>query len=208
LQHMQREISLCFQMCFDMCLNSTLQARCTDAVMDDDADLHQDLVIEAADRGAGADEFRQSIELTLEIRAKYEKRLARCRRAWEATQDPLAFAEALTWAFHYRQPIEPWIEEAGVRLAARIRSDAQDERLREDMRHFERWEIVRDLHKQGLSWKKATAEAVKILAQLRRAVDGETVWKSYKRVNNDLRNGRAARYFYLKADARYDSQLG
>jgi hypothetical protein len=154
--------------------------------------------------------LRRPFLLPREIRVSYERHLAACRRAWEATQDPLAVAEAITWAHHFRQPIEIWIEEAAVRALVRVRSKASHRKHRENMLHFERWRTVRDLVESGQceSVEEAVGETVTILEQLGRVVDEETVKRFYKKVRRDMLAQRGDRYFYLKADARYGSHLG
>jgi len=143
---------------------------------------------------------RELLHLPPAIRARYDERLMLCRRAWETTGDPLAIAEALTWTYHYRQPIAEWLEGAAVQALAKLRTKKHAERYRDDMSHFDRYTCVRDAHDGGMTWEEATEWAAKQLG-----VDSETVWKSYKRVKRQFNNHQPSRFRYwtLKADPRY-----
>jgi hypothetical protein len=159
--------------------------------------LRKPLVLSAALRVRYANRAER-----LAIRTKYAERLACCRKAWEATQDPAALAEAITWTFHYRQPIEPWIEEAVVQVLIQVRSPKVAKRHHENIEHFWRWHCVRDAHAQGMTFDEAKAATVDILAKLGRHVETGTIWGSYKKVQKDMRERRNGRYWNLK-DKRY-----
>jgi hypothetical protein len=121
---------------------------------------------------------------------------------WQTTADPRAIAEAQTWTFHYRAPIEPWLEEAVVQLAVQALSAEQIKKHRENMQHFERGSYVWDLHKGGLTWAQAKAATVAAIERSGRYVTAGTVWESYKKVLKDLRRGRNSVYRYFN-DIRY-----
>jgi hypothetical protein len=153
----------------------------------------------ASENSVTATKLRQALELLPSIRTRYEERLAHCRRAWDAAQDPLAVAEAITWTYHYHQPIEPWIEEAAVRALVKVRSKAEAKRYRNSMNDLDRYTFVRDAVAGGMTWEQAKQAAAEQLG-----VDTETVWKSYKRVRRQFRErqNRRFRYWTLK-DVRY-----
>lgn len=140
----------------------------------------------------------------LKIRATYAEKLEQCRRVWEATQDPAALDEAIKWTFHFRQPLEPWIEEAMSQVLMQVRSSKVAKRHRENFTHLQRYTCVRDLHARGLTWDEAKEAAVNVLAEQGHYIDTDTVWRSYKRVRKDMRERRTSRYryWYLK-DTRY-----
>lgn len=162
--------------------------------------------------------FRLPFDLPSPVRASYEKRMAHCRRIWEAIHDPLAVAEAITLAHHFRQPIEPWLEAAAVQELAGMRSEARIDRHRLDMKHFHRWRFLRDLkgdyvttvdgrtrwvQKRKPSWNRARE-----LVAERLDISTESVERSYNIVQDDIEAGRGDKYFILK-DRRYrDQELG
>jgi hypothetical protein len=143
--------------------------------------------------------LRRPFLLPPAIRACYEEQLAHCQRVWETTQDPLAVAEAITWTHHYRQPIEPWVEEAAVRALARVRSKAQTRRHRDNMRDFDRYCFIRDAVDGGMTWDRAKKAASKKFR-----VDIETVWSSYKRIKRQFRERQTNRFrYWVLKDIRY-----
>jgi hypothetical protein len=159
---------------------------------------------QATEPASGADgsadaEPRQYLDLPPLIRTKYEQRLAHCRRAWEVTQDPLAVSQATSWTFHYRQPIEPWLEEAVVALAVKVRTPAQAKRHRDGIEDVDRYIFVRDAVASGMTWEDAKQAAAEQLG-----VSDEAIAKSYKRVKRRFRELHPSRYQYLTlADVRY-----
>ena len=146
--------------------------------------------------------FRLPLDLPPEIRIRYEQRLEGCRKTWEETGDPFAAAEALTWAFHYRQAVEPWIEQAMVQMSIQVRRDVQAERHRDSMNDIERYTYFRDIKKAGVKGGilQATAD--------RFCVDVEAVRKSSKRVRDNYKDPKhtTGRYRYRNLkDVRYRS---
>jgi hypothetical protein len=160
---------------------------------------------------------RQSLHLPPSIRARYEERLALCQRAWETTGDPLAVAEAITWAHHYRQPTEEWLEAAAVQALIKVRSKAQAKRYRDGMIGLDRYTFIRDVVAGGFrqeipedggkvrvlsipaTWEQAIQAAAEHFG-----VDEETVWKSYKKVKRQFRERRTSRFrYWTLKDVRY-----
>jgi hypothetical protein len=140
------------------------------------------------------------------VRAHFYERLEWNRRAWEETHDPLAVAEAITWTYHFRLPIEEWLEEAVVQVAIRTRSPERAKKHRADMANLQCYTMVRDFQKHdGLTWDEAKAQAVKCLAHLGRHLTKDGVWKAYQKVKRQLRAGHGGRYWNLK-DIRYRDQ--
>jgi len=155
--------------------------------------------------------------LHLPIRTRHEERLAHLRRVWETTGDPLAVAEAITLTHHYRQPIEPWIEEAAIRALVKVRSKAQAKRYRDGMIDLDRYTFIRDGVDGGFRQEipedggkvrvlsiPATWEQAKQAAAEHFGIDEETVWKSYKRIRRQFRERQTSRFrYWTLKDARY-----
>jgi hypothetical protein len=142
---------------------------------------------------------REPLHLPPVIRTRYEERLALCRRAWETTGDPLAVAEAITWAHHYRQPTEEWLEAAAIQALIKVRSKAQAKRYRYAMIDLDRYTFIRDAVAGGMKWEPAKEAAAEQLG-----ADIETVWKSYKRVKRRFRERLPSRFRYWRLkDFRY-----
>ena len=191
--HMSRQIPLCFQVPFGVTNKRTRHGRNM--------------------------EERSFVELPPPIRAGYERKLAACRLAWEATGDPLAIAEALTLTTLYCQLNEPWLEEAAIQALVRTRSSARAKQHRIDMKHFRRWRFLRDLKGHYVedpaghmrwkwnppgkpSWEKARELVAKELAKCGDNVEPDNVQASYEIVQDDMRAGCGDKYFFLK-DKRY-----
>lgn len=162
---------------------------------------------------------RDLVELPPEIRAGFERKLEACRRAWEATKDPLAVAEAISLTHWYRQDIVPWLEEAAVQALVRSRSKARAKQHRIDMKHFMRWRFLKDLKGRYVkdseehthwqrnapgkpSWKRAREVVAEELAKCGDHVEPDTVQDSYEMVEDDMKAGHGGKYFLLK-DKRY-----
>ena len=143
--------------------------------------------------------FRLPLSLPPEIRSRYEERLAACRRVWGVTGDPLAVAEAVTWTHHYRQPIEPWIEEAVVQALVQVRSKEQANEHCTAARELERYFHIKDATAGGMTWEDAKQSAAGALN-----CSEVTALKSYCDVKRQLDDHEDSRFHYwtLK-DIRY-----
>ena len=133
--------------------------------------------------------------------------MSSCKAAW-GEGEPLAVAEAETWAFLYRQPIPAWLERAVFDLAIGRRSKSQAKRLRNAAIQMARYSTVRDL-KVGIPglydpitaetpWERIYAMASEGLAGSRAAGSADTMKKAYQNVRRDLKKGRGGKYFTLK----------
>ena len=157
-------------------------------------ELRKPLVLSAALRPHYASRAER-----LQIRAKYAERLEHYRRIWEITRDPFAVSHALSWTFHHRQPIEPWIEKAVIQELVKVRTSAQVERHRDNMVHLDRYIAVRDARATGMKWEAAKQAAAEQLG-----ISIETVWKSYRRVKRQFRERQPDRFSYWTInDVRY-----
>src|SRR5262249_29401447 len=116
---------------------------------------------------------------------------------WEATRDPLAVAEALTWARLHRQPAPEWVDEALWVLATKRRGKEHAKHAREAAARLARYQAVRDAHyKDGLGWNQSYERAAEVLADLPwAAAESGTMKKAYLQVLKDLRSGRGGLYF-------------
>ena len=96
--------------------------------------------------------------------------LDRYRAAWEEEKYTAAVAEALyfSWLSGRVPPSLGWLILAAVNIILDKRTDAERERLRDDMLHYTRYMTVRTLHEEECrnkrSLTKACDEAVKALA--------------------------------------------
>ena len=160
-------------------------------------------------------EPRHAIVLTPELQASYLRKLAVLRRNWEARHDQATLAEAITLTTHFRQPIELWLEQAAVPALANTRSDDTKNQYKLNLKHFERWRFVRDLKGEYITdaagrtrWiekrKPSLDKAIELVANELK-VSFETVKRSYKKVQKDMKAGRNAKYFIMK-DYRYRDQ--
>jgi hypothetical protein len=163
-----------------------------------------------------AERFPTFVILPPDVRRIYEEHMALCEAAWREGE-PLAAAEAATWARLYRQPISEWLERAVVELAMGRRTSRQAQRYVQAHIRLERHLAVRD-HKYEIAWVDGAMElrprpdvtwdeayerAAKSLAGTNAAADDLTMKKDYAQVRRDLDAGRFnGKYFFLK-DWRY-----
>jgi len=133
------------------------------------------------------------------IQARYDRRMKRCERAWQATRNPLAFAEATTWAYFYRQPHPAWLHEASWVLAIKRQGKTHATRALNAAVFLQRYQAVRDAHyKDGLSWEDAYDRAAERSASTSWKAEARTMKAAYIRVKKDLKSGRGGLYFTPK----------
>lgn len=138
------------------------------------------------------------------LQARYEAQMARLKRGWDASHDPLFVVEAHTLARLYRQPSPQWLDEAIWVVATNRRTPEQTKRAAERAVHSMRYQAVRDAYKRGeVSWEQAKERAAEILAGVPDvAGEPETMWDSYKLVKRDLREGCGDLYIRPKPQRR------
>jgi hypothetical protein len=134
-----------------------------------------------------------------ELRAKYEKKLARCEAGWRATSDPLFVREALLLTYLHRQLSLLWPIEPACDLIAGQRTKGDHTRAYNAAIRRMRYEAVRDARgggpkHGGLSWEKAYKRAAEVLAPTRAAAEPSTMKMHYNEVKSDLKNGRGGLY--------------
>jgi hypothetical protein len=129
-------------------------------------------------------------------RVGYERKMAVCKAAWEATGDPAIVAEAQIQSYQHGQPPPLWLCEAVCALIAKRRTKTHVKRAFAAIVRWLRFEAVRDAHVYDhLSWAKAKKRAIEELAETPAATSKPgTIWKAYKRVTRDLREGRGSLY--------------
>jgi hypothetical protein len=136
------------------------------------------------------------------VRESYDRKMKSCEAGWRETKDPWAVAEATTLTFLHRQVTPLWLDEAVWHLAVNRRTKAHAKRANEAHIRFMRYEAVKYAHADGLTWEKAVARAVEVLAETLAAAEPDSIWKSYKRVKADLKAGRGGLYFTPKKQHR------
>jgi hypothetical protein len=134
-----------------------------------------------------------------ELRASYDKKLARCEAGWRATGDPAFAIEAYVLTHLHRQPPLLWVTEAACSSAARRRTKGHVTRALNAAIRRMRYEAVRDAHgggpkRGGLTWSAAYRRAAETWAQTRARGESSTMETAYKKVKRDLKQGRFGRY--------------
>src|SRR5262249_635115 len=134
------------------------------------------------------------------VQASYDQKMKQCERGWQATRDPLAVAEAVTWACLHRQPPPAWVHEANWVVATKRRGQAHAKRAHEAAVRLMRYQAVRDAHyKDGLFWNDAYERATEVLAlHPWAAAKSGTMKAAYIQVKKDLKSGRGGLYFMPK----------
>jgi hypothetical protein len=137
------------------------------------------------------------------VQASYDRKMQSCEAGWRETGDPWAVAEAHTLTVLHRQSPPAWLDDAVWILAVNRRTATHAKGAHEAAIRFMRYEAVRDAHDlDGLSWDRACAHAVKVLAGTAAAAKFGRMWKSYKKVKRHLREGHGGRYFTPKQQQR------
>src|SRR5262249_58456903 len=109
-----------------------------------------------------------------ELRASYDKKLARCEAGWRATGDPAFAVEAIVLTHLHRQPPLLWVTEAVCSLATKRRTKGYVTRAFNAGIRRMRYEAVRRAHgggpkRGGLTLEAAYQRAVENLAPTRAA---------------------------------------
>jgi len=134
-----------------------------------------------------------------ELRASYDKKLARCEAGWRATGDPAFAVEAIVLTHLHRQPPLLWVTEAVCSLATKRRTKGYVTRAFNAGIRRMRYEAVRRAHgggpkRGGLTLEAAYQRAVENLAPTRAAGKSDSMEGGYKKVKRDLKQGRLGRY--------------
>ena len=132
--------------------------------------------------------------LPADIRAKYDRKLERCRARWRATRDPAFIVEALILSLLHRQPQELWLTEAACDLALKGRTKGYETRARNALKRLMRYQAVRDAKRSGRTWEEAYEHAANVLAETTARADPDTMRDTYAKVAKDLKEGRSGLY--------------
>jgi hypothetical protein len=130
----------------------------------------------------------------------FQRKQAEYKAAYHHAKEPFALYEALLNADAYLQfPADlNWLMVAIGEFITKGRTDKMAERLRERMRHVQRYRCVRDLLQKGHAWGRALDLAVTKLEATDAAGMLSTIKKSYMKVKHDLEQaGRDSEYFFL-----------
>jgi hypothetical protein len=128
-----------------------------------------------------------------DIRAKYGRKLERCRVRWRATHDPAFVVEALILSLLHRQPQELWLTEAACDLALKGRTKGYRTRAYNALKRLMRYRAVRDA-KPNRTWEEAYDRAAEDLAKTTAKGEPDTMRDDYFKVAKDLREGRGGLY--------------
>jgi hypothetical protein len=143
-----------------------------------------------------------TVKLTPELQADFNRQMKACKTAWDATEEPLAVAEALTAVYLFEQRMPAWVEAAAVSVIIDRRTAEQTRRHRESMKHMWRHLYVRGFRQSGLPLDEAVKRARAVLQGSKFYASEDTIRESYWRVRHDIEAGRQLEYFFLK-DPRY-----
>jgi hypothetical protein len=130
------------------------------------------------------------------VRAKYERKLAKCERGWRASGDPAFIAEAEIHAHLHRQPKPLWHSEAVLELCAKRRTKGYATRVYNAAVRRMRYEAVREAERRGMTWNDAYEAAAEALHGTRAAGAASTMKDAYVEVAADFKNGRGGRYLW------------
>jgi hypothetical protein len=134
----------------------------------------------------------------------FRRKQAEYKAAYRATKEPRVLYEALLNARAYlRFPAElNWLVKALGEFSMKGRTDQTAERLRERMRHVQRYRCVRNLRQEGHSYGDALKQAAVKLADTDDPAAESTIEKSYNKVNQDLeQKGPRSEYHLLVAQS-------
>jgi hypothetical protein len=144
-----------------------------------------------------------AVVLPSEVQKDYDRQLAACQTCWQATDEPLAVAEAITLVHLFRQTVPAWVEASAVSIIIDQRTAKQARRHRESMRHWWRYNYVHGFRQRDIPLRKAAERAQEVLKKTGLAcVSVDEIIESYQKVRRDIEAGRQAEYFFLK-DPRY-----
>jgi hypothetical protein len=145
-----------------------------------------------------------TVVLTPELQADFDRQMAACKTAWQATDEPLAAAEALTAVYLFQQTLPAWLEAAAVSIIIDKRTAEQARRHRESMKHMWRYMYVHGFRQKDYPLEEAVERAQQVLKGTNIYASVDTISDSYWKVRHDIEAGREAEYFFLK-DPRYFS---
>jgi hypothetical protein len=143
-----------------------------------------------------------TVVLTPELQADYDRQMAACKTAWQATDEPLAVAEALTAVYLFEQRMPAWLEAASVSIIIDKRTAHEARRHRESMAHMWRYMYVHGFRQKGFPLDEAVKRAQAVLQGSKLYASEDTIRESYWKVRHDIEAGRQFEYFFLK-DPRY-----
>jgi hypothetical protein len=129
----------------------------------------------------------------------FEQKMTRCQNAWQAGVS-LAVSDAIWWCRFHQCPPPEWLDIAVATVVNQRRSKAEAKRHLDDMAHYARWDLVKELREQKpfgpLSWDDCY-EKVAMLERTEDTASGgsDAVKRSYILVENDMRKGRGGKYF-------------
>jgi hypothetical protein len=145
------------------------------------------------------------VALSPEAKADFDRQMAACKTAYQATDEPLAAAEAVTLVrLFFPQAMPAWLEALVVSIIIERRTGEQARRHRESMRHMIRYQYIHSFRRQGVRpIRKAAERAKEVLKGTDIAnVTVDEIIESYWKVRHDIEAGRQLEYFFLK-DPRY-----
>jgi hypothetical protein len=143
-----------------------------------------------------------TVKLTPELQADFNRQMKACKTAYEATDEPLAVAEALTAVYLFEQRMPTWVEAAGVSVIIDQRTAMQARRHRESMVHMQRYMYVHGFRQRDIPLEQAAERAQQVLKGTKFYASVATIIESYWKVRHDIEAGRQFEYFFLK-DPRY-----
>ena len=143
-----------------------------------------------------------AVVLTPELQADFDRQMTACKTALQATDEPLAVAEALSAVYLFQQTLPAWLEAAAVSIIIDKRTAEEARRHRESMRHMWRYMRVHTFRQRGIPLEEAAERAQQVLKGTNLYASVDTIIDSYWKVRHDIEAGRQFEYFFLK-DPRY-----
>src|SRR5262245_6228935 len=143
-----------------------------------------------------------AVVLTPELQADYDQQMTARKTAWQATDEPLAVAEALTAVYLFQQTLPAWLEAAAVSIIIDKRTAEEARRHRESMKHMWRYMYVHGFRQKDIPLEEAVERAREVLKGTHIYASAATITDSYWKVRHDIEAGRQFEYFFLK-DPRY-----
>jgi hypothetical protein len=142
--------------------------------------------------------------------------LAPRERAWrlKLPNAPLAVADAVLLCEFYGQPPPPWVAAAVIEMASKTMPQIDVKRHREDMKHWVRWEAVKELRERkdqlyadfgderGTAWDRVWPAVSELFEKTPANGSPPTIKASYLYVETELKEGRGARFLFV--DRRID----
>lgn len=137
-------------------------------------------------------------------RSFYEH-MKRCEAAWRAGVS-LAVAEAVSICRIYQHLPPPWLDEAVAQIVEQKQTPAEAQEYLFNMKHYTRWDAVKELRERkaeflergdtrAATWDNIFSAVSEVLADTAFAGGRDAIEKSYKEVERDMREGKAAKYF-------------